>query len=121
MAVKTSQSATATVKLVGATEDFSDSESENELQDELRNKDVKENLKEGSGVKNDRNVIQIGESFEQKAEANEGGGSRSASTSPRKERFNPFNEDSYHKKQQFTNLRLSISPNSSHSGKLFIP
>ena len=105
MAVKTSESATATVKLVGATDDFSGSESDPDIQDSI-----------GNEVRN-----QAGESNAQSMTLKESpaddidSGSQSPSTSPRKDRFNPFNKESYdEEKQQFTQLRSST--NSSHSG-----
>ena len=108
MAVKTSESAIATVKLVGATDDFSDSESDPELQDDVK-KEMKQDRKvlTNNIVNKSANEIPTKEDNDSKP--------RSASTSPRKERFNPFNKESYdEEKQQFTQLRSST--NSSHSG-----
>ncbi len=82
MAVTTSESDTATVKLVGATDDFSGSESEAE--------------DEPTGA----NVVNGNVTSQQDGIERESAGAKSASTnvipvqSPNKERFNPFDRDS---------------------------
>ena len=108
MAVKTAESATATVKLVGAADDFSDSESDPELQD-----DVKKEMKKDHNVLANDIVNKAVNEIPTKEQSNPK--PRGASTSPMKERFNPFNKESYdEEKQQFPQLRSST--NSSHSG-----
>ena len=107
MAVKTAESATATVKLVGATDDFSDSESDPELQDDVKKEMKKDHVLANDIVNKAVNEIPTKEQSNPKP--------RDASTSPMKERFNPFNKESYdEEKQQFPQLRSST--NSSHSG-----
>ncbi len=132
MAVKTSVSATATVKLVGATEEFSDSESEEEQmkEDAVTHENRKTvdspNIPEVAGKQNTGNNPQSYQ--ERKTDIEDPGGTKIPGTivssgSPRKERFNPFNKESFEDDKlpfsQLTPSNAQDSPESKHSGTCF--
>ena len=136
MAVKTSISATATVKLVGATEEFSESESEEEQITEERHathenretviasdqkpRDIPEVIGDISTKTNPESDKEI------KNDIEDPGGTKMSenvvgSSSPR--RFNPFDKESFEDDRlqfpQSMPSQVQDSPDSKHSGILY--